>query len=390
MSSSSELNNIGSGQHVAALHGLRGLMAWWVVLGHVAVTVGLHIPLIENNVLAVDVFVILSGFVITGLILKDHETYAGYITRRAFRLFPAYLIVLIVSTALLPIYGEAMSDTVFQTARNAARAAQIDATLTQLPAHLAVSLPLAQGLVPDKWLPGAAFGIIGQAWSISLEWQFYLVAPLALFAIKRPPYWIPLGLAVVVLLLLGQGLTDAYLGNKVFVFGTGMASYFGFAGRGKVRTAAFIIAGLTALAVIFADGPKMLIPLGIWAGCLTAVMARHQWGPARMANDILSSRPFSVLGDRSYAAYLVHMIPLYLGSYLLNGVEISSGAYRAGLFLIVIGSTLVLSEASYRLVEKPGIRLGANIARHLRSSPLVDNGTTSSDSAARSDHDRTR
>lgn len=48
---------ISNGERIAPLEGIRGIMAWWVVVGHVAHTVGLEIPLISNNALAVDVFI---------------------------------------------------------------------------------------------------------------------------------------------------------------------------------------------------------------------------------------------------------------------------------------------------------------------------------------------
>ncbi|MDO9607223.1 MAG: hypothetical protein Q7J26_01760 [Brevundimonas sp.] len=60
-----------SDERIAPLEGVRGLMAWWVVLGHYAHTVGLTNPILENNALAVDVFVILSGFVITFADLEE-------------------------------------------------------------------------------------------------------------------------------------------------------------------------------------------------------------------------------------------------------------------------------------------------------------------------------
>lgn len=44
---------------IGALEGLRGVMAWWVVLGHVSLTLGWKLPLIDRNTLAVDVFIFL-------------------------------------------------------------------------------------------------------------------------------------------------------------------------------------------------------------------------------------------------------------------------------------------------------------------------------------------
>jgi peptidoglycan/LPS O-acetylase OafA/YrhL len=46
-------------------------MAWWVVLGHVSLSVGWKLPLIDNNGLAVEVFIFLSGFVIARILLAE-------------------------------------------------------------------------------------------------------------------------------------------------------------------------------------------------------------------------------------------------------------------------------------------------------------------------------
>lgn len=72
-------------------------MALWVVMGHVALT--FNIPDLEANPLwkilgengrAVNVFIILSGFVIFHLLNTKKERYERYIARRFLRLFPAY------------------------------------------------------------------------------------------------------------------------------------------------------------------------------------------------------------------------------------------------------------------------------------------------------------
>ncbi len=76
-------------------------MAWWVVLGHALILSGLSafIPqrigrIVMAGDIAVDVFIIVSGFVITNLMLAKKETYLPYIVRRAFRIYPIYVLCL--------------------------------------------------------------------------------------------------------------------------------------------------------------------------------------------------------------------------------------------------------------------------------------------------------
>ena len=105
----------GRPDHIAELDALRGLMSLWVVLGHALHAVGfpggdpLWVKPFLANGLAVDVFIILSGFVVTRLLDEKRESYGVYITRRFFRLFPAYVACLLLSVFMLDLVVEALS-----------------------------------------------------------------------------------------------------------------------------------------------------------------------------------------------------------------------------------------------------------------------------------------
>ena len=86
------------------LEGVRGLMCLWVILSHTVTMAGIHVykntgigKLLANGGIAVDVFVILSGFVICLILNKKKEAYAPYLARRALRIFPIYLLCLFIS-----------------------------------------------------------------------------------------------------------------------------------------------------------------------------------------------------------------------------------------------------------------------------------------------------
>ncbi|PLM49786.1 hypothetical protein CWN29_27610, partial [Klebsiella pneumoniae] len=79
-------------------------MALWVVFGHSLAALPLintHLPPTALNSYAVDVFIILSGFVIFFMIDNKKQPYLQYITQRFFRIFPLYILVLIVSIILI-------------------------------------------------------------------------------------------------------------------------------------------------------------------------------------------------------------------------------------------------------------------------------------------------
>ncbi len=237
-------------EKIQALEGLRGVMAAWVMLGHVSLTFDLGVPLIDQNTLPVDVFIILSGFVIFRLIDLKREPYPQYLARRAFRIFPLYLLVLLASAALLWIQLQAMTDIPFQSTRNLGRLTLARAAIDHLPQHLLAHLPLFQGLVPDRFLPLGAYAILGQSWSVSMEWQFYIVAPLAFAALARRRWWIVLAVAIAALVFIRVHVNDAFLGAKVLHFALGGGSYFliNRCPPARIPVAVLVLIGITVLA----------------------------------------------------------------------------------------------------------------------------------------------
>src|SRR5882757_3598927 len=86
-----------SSAKLSELEGLRAWLAWWVVIGHSLVEAGWsdsYLPTVAKillgQVLAVKLFIILSGFVITLLLDRQKQGYRDFITTRAFRIFPLY------------------------------------------------------------------------------------------------------------------------------------------------------------------------------------------------------------------------------------------------------------------------------------------------------------
>src|SRR5262245_43666122 len=95
-------------QRIWEIEGLRGCLAWTVVLSHLCIVLNYDaFGAIALSALAgrwaVILFVMVSGFVITGLVLERQERYAQFITRRAFRIFPAYLVALAIGAATTPL-----------------------------------------------------------------------------------------------------------------------------------------------------------------------------------------------------------------------------------------------------------------------------------------------
>jgi hypothetical protein len=167
-------------RRIPELESLRGLMALWVMLGHVYLTLPrADLPLLgavlARNGEAVNVFIILSGFVIFNLLDHERRGFRPYIIRRFFRIFPAYLLLLLVSAALLGVAEAAFSDPLWRSARNDGRLGILADTRAHFEAHMLAHLLLLQGMVPSRLLPSAEYAILGQAgasrWSGSSTWS---------------------------------------------------------------------------------------------------------------------------------------------------------------------------------------------------------------------------
>jgi peptidoglycan/LPS O-acetylase OafA/YrhL len=168
---------------IQSIEGLRGILALWVVLSHTLAAAGLGthwrgpfaVLAVGGN--AVDVFIIVSGFVIFYLLDTAHEGYVRFIWRRALRLYPVYLVCLLASLLVLPAAVQAFAAAPWPHPLNASRVQIAHNTMAFLPQQIAAHLAMVHSLIPDSLLPNANYAILGQAWSLSLEWQFYVLAP---------------------------------------------------------------------------------------------------------------------------------------------------------------------------------------------------------------------
>jgi peptidoglycan/LPS O-acetylase OafA/YrhL len=347
-------------ERLAELEGVRALMAWWVVAGHVAWFFSDRVGDLIHNDSAVLVFMALSGFVITGLVCDKREAYGAFMIRRVFRLWPAYLIALGLCIATLPIQASALTHAPFHPQFSTIRLGNIAASLAQFWPHLATHLVLAQGLVPDAMLPRGSVALLGQAWSLSVEFQFYLIAPLVvgLISLGRTGVVAALALGAGLFVLGGHGPLSgnaAFIGRYAPWFAVGIASYYLWRAREHPRRTTMVAAFCVLVAAYGVYAREAAAP--VWIGVLAALF----W--VRPLGRLLAHPILKRLGEASYSTYLFHMLPLLLGAYVLNGLALDRWVYMAALVAITVVVTLAASLASYRYVERPMMRLGADLAR---------------------------
>ncbi len=366
-----------------SIDGLRFWMAWWVVLGHAANLTGVSrltpsfaSPLF-NAAIAVNVFVIVSGFVVTHLILSSPAPYGVYIGRRAARLWPIYLVALAMLIAFPQVYRFAFVDLPWPVFRGY-DAARLHEVARHYPAHVGLHLLLLHGLLPDEALRYADSSILSPAWSLSLEWQFYLVAPLWIACMRRSRRAALTTGAIVLLGVAAFHAQDrlhwrfpAFLPLSAHFFLIGIVSRLAFERRWTIPRLSRYVGGavlLSAAMLIVGDallGFRIGRETAIWSCFYLFVLienGRLAGAPPpwlRRCHALLGgNRLVTRLGACSYSTYILH-IPVF--ALALYGASFFSDiSTRSTAILVVIAAAIgvaPLSMLSYSFIEQPCNRL---------------------------------
>ena len=387
-------------QHILCLDGLRGLLALWVLGAHVLVLSGFPsssdtlpfwerpLLLIRHGGIAVDVFIILSGFVISMLIEQGKEPYGIYLLRRFLRVWPVMMVCLVAAIVLAPA---ALQNTVLitdETAR-ASEFAAVQSAGDHLLRHFFSHALLLHGLIPLSFLPNSATAFLPPAWSISLEWQFYAVCPLALALCRQSKlHFLYLAFIGVITFLivnilgfpLGRQFTAAFLPVKLIYFLIGIASYFLYLKRVEFARYAryWPLACLLCVAAAGDPGPinvwfSPCLGLCIWIPvfCLFIEDAEGGGNRSRLIS-LLNSRTALFLGKISYPIYLAHWPSIIAVQWLIASHTEPRGTLSLALLTLAgtVPLTLISAYFLHVLVEKPGIDFGAFIKRRYWNSRL--------------------
>ncbi len=356
------------------LEGLRGLLSWWVVLCHALThsgystdTLGRGWRIFARGDYAVDVFIILSGFVIHKLWHDSRETFRIFIARRFLRLWPCYIVCVVAALALWPLRAAVVAHPPLGDPQLAARALLTwKSESAHLGTHLAVHVPMLQSVVPESRLPAAAVAILGPAWSISLEWQFYIIAPLLFAALTRgrATAWVVFAAVAGLgwMLRYSPPLSvwfpmEAFLPQKLLLFAVGIASHeFWRAFRDYGGGVAPALLGVAVIALAF----TLNLPLAIWLFALAVALSRHS-----LPKRLLNSAPLQFLGRVSYSTYLGHMLVIW--SLQAAAFALVPHITQPQMLAVLIGFgaplTFFLSAALHRWVETPAINYGRTLRR---------------------------
>jgi peptidoglycan/LPS O-acetylase OafA/YrhL len=335
-------------KRIRELDGLRGLAILVVMLhNESSVYPSLHLQnLFANGWMGVDLFFVLSGFLITGILLDTRESdgyFTSFYSRRCLRIWPLYFTLLLFMFVVVPFVRPAVGPSI----------------LERSSPWWAYPVFLQNFLVPNS--AGAA-GPLGVTWSLAIEEQFYLVWPLFVrYCTRKQLLWIALAvicLSPVMRLMLRHYEVNLYTNlfsrldglmagamlavlarstgvehsrfNRLAWFGAAISLVIAFAAESAgARWVAFSFSAVASAALVH-----------------LALYSRQTW-----FHKLLSNRFLVYTGTISYGLYLLHKIPFdaakevtLAGPPLLNAV-------------LLFGVCYLVAAASWNVLEKPFLRL---------------------------------
>ncbi|WHU00959.1 acyltransferase [Sphingomonas sp. NIBR02145] len=366
-------------RRVECLDGLRGLAALWVLIGHMMILTGFRLPLLSEPDLGVDLFILLSGF----LMVFQYQlragsedwntpgTWASFWARRFFRLAPLFYVTLAAALIAGPAIYEsrvAIDSFLGQGLQPAER--YTDASLANVTAHLSFVF----GLLPDY-----AFRTPLPDWSLGLEMQFYAAFPFLVLLARRAG-WVPAaliaaGIGVALALAAGAIGLDwpmpSFLPLKLHLFLCGMLIA---ADAGPGKRIWLHLAAAVLLAAIPIGGDQDVLHFVVREGVVLgffALVHLRRLGPIDGVAKLLGSKPFHWLGELSYGTYLIHLLILQPVAAAVIG-RFGTGLGALGRFVltgaVVVPLTYALAFVTYKLVELPGQKLGKAVIRRVTGS----------------------
>ena len=370
----------------AGLDGMRAIAVALVVIYHLFPQ-----SWVRGGFIGVDVFFVISGFLITTLLLRESAAtgriaLGAFWQRRARRLIPALVAVVTVCASAAWFVG---GDVLVRLGEQVLGAATFS--------YNWVSIAGGGG-----YFSSAAPELFRNFWSLAVEEQFYVVWPLVLpLFLLLPRAWgraaAVLGLAAASAVWMGTvvssggDLTRAYFGTDTHAFGILLGIALAFVlervlGRGAAESARLRVAtavagsaaliGLAVLALLPPSPTVATFPGAVLGAslCSAAAIVAGVW-PGSAFGPALDAQPLRWIGDRSYGIYLWHWPLLVLLVVGLEGAGPDAGV-PVWIGALALALTVLAAELSYRLIETPVRRYGfrgslARLGRRLVGSPAA-------------------
>lgn len=355
------------GVHLSGLDGLRALAVTLVIVFHFAPAA------VPGGYIGVDVFFVISGFLITGLLVREHRatgrlSLPGFWRRRARRLLPALVVLVAVCGAAAFLVG---GDVLVRLGSQVLGAATFSSNWWLI----------GQG---SSYLAETSPELFRNLWSLAVEEQFYLLWPLIVLGMLPLRHRVPRA-AIALALALGSAVamavlfvppgdpTRVYYGTDTHAFGLALGAALAFlvdrrftASSASPRTARVTpVLGAVAVGAIVVIALTMpltdpIVTRGglLLVSVLTVVAILGATSPGSWLGAALDLTPLAWIGERSYGLYLWHWpVLVLLGAWLPAN---PAAPWVVPVTALVV--TLAAASASFTFVESPIRRHGLLIA----------------------------
>jgi peptidoglycan/LPS O-acetylase OafA/YrhL len=303
---------------------------------------------------AVWLFFAISGYLVAMLLIREERktgalAYGSFLIRRFFRIIPSYAAALalywIVLASVPPLAGD------YQVFRQ------------ELPYHLTLM---------TEYIDSPVFSIFIHAWAVGVETKFYVLFPAIVFlAIRNDGWRFAATLTATVLLTATAPLLsrqDSFVANAwcAILAGTLLAQLLEWP-RGFAAVAALTrVPAAVPLAFVIALFAMLRYVEVLPAVAAVAVyLVAHVILRNSVMRRLLSFGPLVYLGQRSYGAYLLHVLAIHLGYILFGSTTVTAGLLTTAFALAV---TIPAAEFLYRTVEHPGMTLARRLTERRTTS----------------------
>ena len=368
--------------YLAGLDGLRAIAVAAVVLYH------LFPATLRGGFIGVDVFFVISGFLITSLLIFEHAetgriSLKQFWTRRARRLLPALIATITVTCSVALLIG---GDILVGLGRQVLGAATFSNNWVEV-------------LSGTNYFDASSLHIFTNFWSLAVEEQFYAVWPFILVGILsitvatrryRVGLWASVTLAtasaaLMFLLFDEQSITRVYYGSDTHAFGLMLGAALAFWGNARYANASargdkwpsarfkrpqilqgvgwMALVGIGTLAVLLPELEAItyrsgLVLASLLAGAVVLAAVSRKGNLQRL----LEIRWLKWIGVRSYGIYLWHWPLIVLCHYGLPQQAEWMTPF------IVVTASIIAAALSYRFLEQPirTIGISAYLSHHLK------------------------
>lgn len=347
-------------RYYPALDGLRGIAIILVVLFH---NFG-YFAYLNYGWLGVDLFFVLSGFLITEILLDTRNTknyFRKFYTRRTLRIFPLYYLTLVICILLLP-------------------------AIKSLPLNLAYYTENQAWfwLYLENWLlifkpSGDSSALLNHFWSLAVEEQFYLLWPFVILLIKNPRHII----ALCITLLVGVVLVRFYIWTHQASFPTYRVLFLFTRIDGILIGAMLALIRMTSPGFLKKNYAFLLLSLALINFAFYFINSDHHflipnWAIVgyssfavifalivnqaidqkdKVLDFLLNVRLLKFLGKISYGLYIFHW-PIYLlfrdsvSDWIRDTMGLEGRSMQVGASIILTLGAFTISVISYYTFEK--------------------------------------